>query len=413
MINKINYWIVVLAFSVPAITLAQSSYSPPVEQDYPLNVYWGDTHVHTKLSTDAYGAENRLDASSAYRFARGEEVTTSHGKRTKLRRALDFLVVADHSENLGVWAALNVANPMLLNTAKGKALYDRLMVTRDEAGDKNLFPAEFWELFSKDRFVGADYKRSVWEQVIENAEKFNDPGKFTAFIGYEWTVSPLKPKGAHLHRVVIFKEGADKAEEVIPSSQIDSNKPEDLWSYLSDYEEKTNGEILAIPHNGNLSQGKLFALDKSNGQPLDADYAKNRARWEPLLEVTQVKGDSETHPTLSPSDEFADYETWNGAKYSEFYGAAGNWMRPYEYARSGLKLGLQQQATLGINPFKFGMIGSTDSHTSLATADNDNFWGKNVVNGPAYPNRMLDPRYLEASAENIELDVFETLNREQ
>ena len=226
------------------------------------------------------------------------------------------------------------------------------------------------------------------------ADKHNNPGIFTAFIGYEWTQLFYMA-----HRVVIFKDDARKANMVMPFSQYDSNDPEDLWAYLSDYEETTGGDVLAIPHNGNLSSGIMFALEDANGNAISENYAKVRSRWEPLFEVTQMKGDSETHPLLSPEDAFANYETWTQdvpffynpevvkrREYSDYQhwigkewrGEDASWMRPYEYARSALKLGLQQQAAINVNPFKFGMIGSTDAHTSLATADEDNFWGKLV-----------------------------------
>ena len=239
-----------------------------------------------------------------------------------------------------------------------------------------------------------DFQQSIWASMTALADKYNEPHKFTAFIGYEWTQILF-----NLHRVVIFKDSAKKASSVRPFSQFDSSDPEDLWSYMAAYEENVGGEVLAIPHNGNLSSGIMFALEDVSGNPFSESYAKRRSRWEPLFEVTQIKGDSEVHPMLATDDEFADFETilskdpekglWSdgvkSARGLNYYNSwikkqaeSGdkNWMRNFEYARPALKLGLQEQARLGVNPFKFGLIGSTDAHTALATADNDNFWGK-------------------------------------
>ena len=214
-------------------------------------------------------------------------------------------------------------------------------------------------------------KESVWQEVIANAERYNAPGVFTTFIGFEWTSIP---EGNNRHRNVLFRDGAEAASQVLPYSSFDSLDPEDLWAYLSEYEKKTGGQVLAIPHNSNLSGGQMFAVETVGGKPLDRDYAERRMRYEPIVEVTQYKGDSETHPVLSPDDEFADYETWDAANLG---GRPTNPSGlPHAYVRSALKLGLDLHARLGVNPFKFGMIGSTDSHTGLAAGEEDNFWGK-------------------------------------
>ena len=227
--------------------------------------------------------------------------------------------------------------------------------------------------------------RTVWEREIAFAEQFNEPGRFTAFIGFEWTSIATMDNPGNLHRVVIFKDGGDKAGKVLPFSAADSADPEKLWEYLAAYEETTGGSVLAIAHNGNVSNGQMFPLERLNGQPIDRAYAETRRRWEPLYEVTQMKGDGEAHPFLSPNDEFADYGTWDkgdiaGLKPKE------DWMLQYEYARTALQLGLQQEATLGVNPYKFGMIGSTDAHTSLATTRDENNWSKTPTMEPS-PDR--------------------------
>ena len=220
--------------------------------------------------------------------------------------------------------------------------------------------------------------RSVWDDVVDIASKYNQPGTFTALNGYEWsTISTGKdgsgPAGANLHRCVIFRDGPDRVKQVLPFSAFDSGDPEKLWEFLASYEKKTGGRVLAIPHNGNISNGQMYA-EVIKGKEMTRDYAERRARWEPLMEATQEKGDGETHPVLSPEDEFADFETW------DFGDSMGNpkedAMLQYEYARSTLKNGIRLEDKLGVNPYKYGMVGSTDSHVSLTTTREENYFGK-------------------------------------
>ena len=220
--------------------------------------------------------------------------------------------------------------------------------------------------------LSQQFARTVWQDYTGIAERYNDPGRFTTLIGYEWTSNKA---GNNLHRVVIFRDGKDKADQIIPFSAFDSEDPARLWKFLDTYTDKTGGAVLAIPHNGNLSNGRMFALVDFDGRGLTRGYAETRARLEPVYEVTQMKGDGETHPFLSPNDEFAGFERWDKGNL-DLTESKKPEMLQYEYARSGLKLGLKLEQELGVNPFKFGMIGSTDSHTSLATADQDNFFGK-------------------------------------
>ena len=368
--------------------IAQDNYSPYLEQSYPQNVYWGDTHLHTNLSLDAnFSGNKKLGPDDAYRFALGETVVAHNGMKAKLHRPLDFLVIADHGINLGVMNGLETRDPILLQAEKGKSLYQTIQKARNKSGNENYIPNEILASLFSDAVI--EYKQPIWQRVTSNADKYNDPGKFTAFIGYEWTPPLEQNDGLGVHRVLIFRDGADKANQTLPFTTYDSSDPEELWRYMANYEEKSGGEILAIPHNGNLSVGSMFALQDVKGVPLSRKYAESRSRWEPLYEVTQIKGDGETHPLLSPNDEFSDYETlvntdywfWKHSKRTE------EWRRRYEYARSALKLGLQQQTKIGINPFKFGMIGSTDSHTSLSTAEENNFWGKMTDREPS-PHRL-------------------------
>jgi hypothetical protein len=366
-------------------------YSPYPDQHFPNRVFWGDTHNHTRLSFDDGLMGTTLGPEEAYRFARGEEVMSNSGLRAKLSRPLDFLVVSDHAEYLGLADLLNNADPDLLATDVGKSWYDRMKIGGTEgtkvALEVFLSIGKRQELYKSDRI-----SRSVWEYVTSIATKYNEPGKFTAFNGFEWTSSP---GGDNLHRVVIFRDGPDRVNQVLPISAFDTENPEDLWKYLAAYESKTGGEILAIPHNGNTSNGKMWALADFMGNPLTRDYAERRARWEPLIEVTQTKGDSETHPFLSTTDEFANFERWDFGNFANPVVPKKNEMLRFEYARSALKLGLQQEAKLGVNPFKFGMIGSTDTHTAMSSFDEDNFFGKVPSSEPS-PERWSEAFFMKA-----------------
>jgi hypothetical protein len=370
-------------------------YSPYASGTAATRVFWGDTHLHTSYSMDAGAFGARLGPEEAYRFARGEQVESSTAGQVRLARPLDFLVVADHSDNMGFFPDLFEGKPEILADPTGKKWYDMVKAGGDQGVKAAL---EIIDSFSRAQFPdalmywpdGRPY-RDAWSKTIAAAEKYNEPGRFTAFIGYEWTSQV--PPGQNLHRVVIYRDGADKARQTVPATTYapgGSTDPEYLWKLLQAYEQKTGGKVLAIPHNGNLSNGLMFPeINPVTQQPLTREYAETRARWEPLYEVTQIKGDGEAHPKLSPNDEFADYGTWDkgNLNLSEL---KKDVMLQYEYARSALKLGLKLESQLGTNPFKFGMIGSTDSHTALATADDDNFFGKHSGSEPS-PDRMSHP----------------------
>ena len=350
---------------------------------------WGDTHLHTAMSFDAGAFGNRLGIEEAYRFARGEELVSSTGMPVRLARPLDYLVVADHSDNMGFFPDLLAGKPSILADPKGKEWYDRI-----QAGDGVAVALELIGLFSQGRFPEAlaytpdsPLYKSAWQETIDTAERFNDPGNFTAFIGFEWT---SLINGANMHRVVIYKDDAAKASQMLAyttTPPFGSPNPRDLWKWLTAYEEETGGEVLAIAHNGNLSNGIMFRLeDQWDGTAFDETYVTERAKWEPLYETTQIKGDGETHPFLSPNDEFADYETWAFGNL-DLSAAKTDDMLAGEYAREALKRGLQIETRLGTNPYKFGQIGSTDSHTSLSTSEEDNFFGKHTGYEPK-PDRM-------------------------
>ncbi|UCH23958.1 MAG: DUF3604 domain-containing protein, partial [Deltaproteobacteria bacterium] len=365
---------------------SQKHFSPYAGRNFPTQVYWGDTHLHTGMSMDAGAFGARLLPEDAYRFARGEELTSSTGLKVKLDRPLDFLVVADHSDNMGFFPRLYAGDPEFLTDPTGKKWYEMIQAGGQEgvkaateiiiAFSQGTFPEKLKSL------PGTPAYRSAWDETIEAAEKYNEPGRFTAFIGYEWTSNT---GGNNLHRVVIFRDNANRASQVEPYTTIKplgSDNPRDLWKWMSNYEDKTAGQLLAIAHNGNLSNGIMFPIVESfTGKPVDLEYARTRARWEPLYEVTQIKGDGEAHPFLSPNDEFADYETWDQGNL-DLSAVKEPDMLQYEYARSALHIGLQLGNKLGVNPYKFGMIGSTDSHTALATAGEDNFFGKHSGSEP-------------------------------
>lgn len=348
-------------------------YSPSAGRNYPTRVFWGDTHLHTANSFDASAFGNTLGPEPAYRFARGEEVVSSSGQPVRLSRPLDFLVVADHAEGLGSSEEIKKGNPTLMVDPTVRRWHD-LMAAGGESANQAAIEAivSLGAGTTPKVLLSRQLARSVWQNYTGIAERYNDPGRFTALIGYEWTSNN---GGNNLHRVVIFRDGKQKADQIVPFSAFDSENPAMLWKFLDAYTEKTGGEALAIPHNGNLSNGRMFALVDFDGHALTRAYAETRARLEPVYEVTQIKGDGEAHSTLSPNDEFAGFELWDKGNL-DLTELKKPEMLQYEYARSGLKLGLKLEKELGINPFKFGMIGSTDSHTSLATADQDNFFGK-------------------------------------
>ena len=373
---------------------AQDHFSPYAGRNFPTQVYWGDTHLHTGMSMDAGAFGARLMPEDAYRFARGEELVSSTGLPVRLDRPLDFLVVADHSDNMGFFPKLFAGDRDMLADPTGRRWYDMVQAGGQEgvkaatevivAFSQNTFPPALASL------PGTAAYRGAWDVAIDAAEKYNDPGHFTAFIGYEWTSNTA---GANLHRVVILRDDGFRAGLVEPYTTLKplgSDNPRDLWKWLQMYEDRTGGQALAIAHNGNLSNGIIFPwIESFTGEPIDLEYAETRARWEPLYEATQIKGDGEAHPFLSPTDEFADYETWDQGNL-DLSELKENDMLQYEYARSGLQLGLQAEAELGVNPYAFGMIGSTDSHTGLATAGEDNFFGKHSGTEPS-AERYLHP----------------------
>ncbi|MHC4711896.1 MAG: DUF3604 domain-containing protein [Planctomycetota bacterium] len=357
-------------------------YSPYAGRKFPTKILWGDTHLHTSLSLDARAFGVTLGPEEAFRFARGEEITTSHGERVKLLRPLDWLVVSDHSDGMGTMNEIIEGNPNLLRDPVIRDWHERIVKGGETALQATM---EVIETFAgitgekiPDVLLDKDFVGSVWGEFLETAEKYNEPGRFSAIIGYEWTSTE---GGNNLHRNVLYRDGAEQARQMLPYTTAESFNPEDLWAWMATYEEKTGGRVLALAHNGNVSNGLMFPeVNPATGKPLTREYAETRIHWEPIYEVTQIKGDGETHPYLSPNDEFADYENWDKGNLGPVPKKPE--MLQYEYAREALKIGLRLEERLGVNPYKFGMVGSTDSHTALATAEEENFFGKHSGKEP-------------------------------
>jgi hypothetical protein len=386
------------------------AYSPWAERSFPSQVYWGETHLHTGLSLDAGLFGNTTGHDTAYRLARGEQVVSSTGQPLKLSRPLDFLVITDHSDMMGIATDIQRGAPNILANAKGKEWAEGFAKGGQAAAEaafdlitnfsQGTVPEEFVSQYSP----GATIYDNVWEKIVKAAETYNKPGRFTAFIGFEWT---SVPKGFNLHRNVILRDGGNRAGQVVPMTTmapIGSTDPLDLYKWLDDYEEKTGGRALAISHNGNLSNGWMFPVDRTYaGGRVNKEYVTLRARWEPLYEVTQIKGDGETHPSLSPDDEFADYGTWDTGNL-DLTELKVPEMLPGEYAREALKRGLMLEEKLGTNPYKFGMVGATDAHTSLSTAEEDNFFSKAVSVEPS-ATRITHP-FIKSALGAIEGDML-------
>ena len=356
---------------------------------YPERVYWGDTHLHTSNSIDAFAFGAKLGPEEALRFARGEEVTSTGGLKAKLDRPLDFLVIADHSGGLGATQALYDAPRLFLRDPTLLRWHDmmhespqgRLKATGEliDLVGRNALPAALSDPEGQKKRTA-----KIWTTHSSIVERYNEPGKFSAFIGFEYT---LMPRGDNLHRVVMFRDGKERTDTVLPYDPGQGDTPvSQLWDYMDAYQKATGGQVLAIPHNSNVSNGLMFELVGPGGGPMTAAYARRRAAHEPLVEATQIKGDSEAHPFLSPNDEFADFGKagWDIGNLTMQRATTPD-MQAGNYVREALKRGLAIEARTGVNPYKFGLIGSTDSHTGLATGDENNFFGKHsgVEPGPA------------------------------
>jgi hypothetical protein len=364
-------------------------YSPYADRAYPERVLFGDTHVHTALSADAGGGGTRLMPRDAYRFARGEQVTSNTGQPVKLSRPFDFYMITDHSDGMGLITDVLAGEPSIMADPLGRKWHEEFNV----GGVTALRAAqEMVATFAQGQIPDAlNYQpgnpafESVWEDLVDIAEEFNNPGYFTTFAAFEWTSLAA---GNNLHRNVIFRDGPEVTRRILPyttAPPVGSNNPRDLYAWLQNFEDTTGGDALAIAHNGNLSNGWMFSLvdDFVEGTPaLDAEYAEARAKWEPLYEWTQIKGDGEAHPFMSPDDAFADYETWDFGNLDASERKSTD-MLAGEYARSGLLRGLALEAELGVNPYKFGASAATDTHTGLTAIAEDNFFSKQTAYEPS------------------------------
>ncbi|MCJ8318090.1 MAG: DUF3604 domain-containing protein, partial [Colwellia sp.] len=355
-------------------------FSPFADRDYPTQLLFGETHIHSALSADAGGGGTTLLPRDLYRFARGEQVLSNTSQPVKLDRPLDFICLTEHTDGMGVITDILKGTKNILADEQGAKFHQRFSKGGAEAKQASF---DLISAFANGELSSAlvyqpgnpGYSRT-WQDLVQAAEEFNEPHRFTTMISYEWT---SMVKGNNLHRNIILRDGPDRALQVLPftmTAPIGSANPQDLWKWLADYEKNTGGRAIAIPHNGNLSNGWLFALqdDFNNGAKFDLAYVTERAKWEKLVEVGQTKGDSETHPVLSPDDEFADYETWDFGNL-DLTTKKTDAMLATEYTRSTLKNGLLLETELGVNPFKLGFVGGGDMHTSLVTQDDDNFFG--------------------------------------
>jgi hypothetical protein len=367
--------------SAPAPATGETKASAVTDTQYPQQVYWGDQHVHTGWSADAGLAGTTLSPEDAVRFARGEKVKSSTGQDAQLHRAFDWIAVSDHSDGMGTINEVVAGNAEFMADPTAKRWKEMMEAGGEVAKATNAEVIKLQATKSLPKvFMDPKWMVSAWEKTVDIMEKYNEPGKFTAFIAYEWTSNG--EQGENLHRNVIFRDGADKTRATPPLTTFQSTvpgragtDPESLWKWLTDWEATTGGKVLAIPHNGNLSNGWMFREARYDGSPMTSEWAAARARWEVLYEVYQYKGLGEAHPSLSTTDEFISDGLWDASDLN------GNPKKPgdlkYEYAREALKTGLRLQDQLGTNPFKFGLAGGTDTHNGLSTgAEESNFFGK-------------------------------------
>ena len=356
---------------------------------YPTQAYFGDTHVHTGWSADA-GMDGAItNPDDAYRFALGMEVKSNTGLTAKIGRPYDWFMVTDHSDGMGTINEIIDGNPEMMASEVLKGWHDAFNSGSEEAAAKaksELIVLQSTEKLPK-QVMDPKWMMNAWQKTVDAAEKYYEPGKFSTFIAFEWTVNA--GGGDNLHRNVIFRDGADKTRDLTPLTTFETQNPRKLWEWMQNYEQNTGGQVLAIPHNGNMSNGRMFEEQEFDGSPMNPEWAKLRATYEPLYEVTQIKGQSESHPTLSPNDEFASWDLWDRGNLIVKPKPDG--ALQYEYWREALKSGLRLEEELGTNPFQYGANAATDTHTGLSTTEEDNFFGKFKTVEPANKQRWNFP----------------------
>ena len=370
----------------PEMAEAEIDYSPFVDRSYPDKVLFGDLHFHTEISFDAGLIGTSLNIHDAFRVARGQKIVSNTGQSVQLIRPLDFLAITEHAEMLGLATAMRSSDPRLLADEWGRRTHGLFNSGQDGRMAAFADIIDVGTVQGRDPTAGLGLDGDIWLDITKTVDSYNDPGQFTALAGFEWTFTP---QGDNLHRVILFEDGADKTSQTRPFTFFDGSDPELLWDYLAGYEASTGGSVIAVPHNANMSNGLMFAPTKFDGSPMDADYATKRIRWEPMHEMTQIKGDEETHPLLSPDDEFADFESWDVGNLSGRAPKTPEMLR-YEYARSALKVGLEVEREIGVNPFKFGFYGTTDTHTAIPTTREDNYFGKYQHTEPSANRHNVD-----------------------
>ncbi|WP_148861335.1 DUF3604 domain-containing protein [Marinobacter fonticola] len=340
---------------------------------YPTTAYFGDTHVHTGWSADAGMDGAILTPDDAYRFALGMVVDSNTGQKAQLGRPYDWFMVTDHSDGMGVINEIVAGNPEMMENETLRRWRDALQEGEDAAAAAK---SELIRMQSNEELppqvTDPKWMKSAWQKTVDAAEKYYKPGEFTTFIAYEWTVNA--GGGDNLHRNVIFRDGADRTRDLLPLTTFETQDPAKLWEWMANYEKETGGQVLAIPHNGNMSNGRMFEEQQFDGSPMTREWAEMRARYEPLFEVTQIKGQSETHPSLSPADAFADWDLWDRGNL--ILKPKPDGALKYEYWREALKSGLRISNELGANPFLYGANAGTDTHTGLSSTEEDNFFGK-------------------------------------
>jgi hypothetical protein len=358
------------SLTVPGIGAAAAQSAPAAAMPKPnpdRDVFFGQTHLHTSWSPDAYILGNRQTGpAEAYQYAMGHPIKHPAGYEVQIRTPLDFQGVTDHAEYVGV---MRLANDPTSNISK-LPIAQKLQVKNQEDASRifNWLAASIGKNEPITELLIPEIKNTVWKENIAIADQYNKPGKFTAFVAYEWT---SMPNNRNMHRNVFFRDSVHVP--LAPFSAIDSDHPEDLWAWM-DAQRKQGNEVLAISHNANLSDGLMFPTDvDSKGRPIDAAWAQERMINEPLNEIKQVKGTSETEPTLSPTDEFANFELMNYLIGTENSTGKSN---PHgSYARDGFKRGVAMQDKRGYNPYKFGFVGAGDAHNTATSYSQDNYFG--------------------------------------